>query len=391
MYASRRSFVRTVGLGALASCTGAAIAARGLEATLAAQVPVRGRQMALPADAIRIGSNEHPYGPGPHVVEAVTRALHEGNRYASTPFRLSGVVASYLSVPGDTVLMAAGSGDLLRASVLAFTAPDKPLATFSPTFEAPVRLATSLDVPIRAVPITGPALSLDIDALVDQSRGAGLVYLCNPNNPTGTFLSRAAVVKAIETIHAATPTATILVDEAYVDCADDPTYGSIASIAATTPNVLVLRTFSKIHGMAGLRIGYAVASVPTMTRLQRYAGSSVLSGPSAAAAMASLENTTYYQEQRKLILDTKAYLVRSLTEMGYAPAPSQGNFVMVDVKRSTQEFQAACREHSVMVGRPFPPLMTHSRISVGTQAEMERAVEVFRGVLPPGAPSSARR
>ena len=264
MSTTRRGFVRTIGLSAV-SVTGAAIAYRGLEAELAAQA--LGQVMPeIPAGAIRISSNENPHGPGPHVVTAVQKALvAEGNRYSRTPGVLAGVVAQTQNVPPASVLMASGSGDLLRAAVLAYTSASRPLVTGVPSYEGPVRVAEALAVPVTGVPVTG-ALGLDLPAMVRAAKGAGLVFLCNPNNPTGTVLPKAAVASAIGEIRAASPSTVIVVDEAYYDCVDDPAYGSLASLAAETPGVMVLRTFSKIHGLAGLRIGYAVGHPDTLAK-----------------------------------------------------------------------------------------------------------------------------
>ena len=379
MSTTRRGFVRTIGLSAV-SVTGAAIAYRGLEAELAAQA--LGQVMPeIPAGAIRISSNENPHGPGPHVVTAVQKALvAEGNRYSRTPGVLAGVVAQTQNVPPASVLMASGSGDLLRAAVLAYTSASRPLVTGVPSYEGPVRVAEALAVPVNGVPVTG-ALGLDLPAMVRAAKGAGLVFLCNPNNPTGTVLPKAAVASAIGEIRAASPSTVIVVDEAYYDCVDDPAYGSLVSLAAETPGVMVLRTFSKIHGLAGLRIGYAVGHPDTLAKYRLYVGQSVISNVSAAAALASLEDTAYYQSQRRLNLETRAWTTKALTDLGYAPVPSQANFVLVDVRRDVRAFNAACRAKGVLVSRPFPPLVTHARISIGTRDEMTRAMDVFREVL----------
>lgn len=380
MFTSRRGFVRTVGLSA-AALTGAAIGSRGLEAELAAQA--MGQQMPeVPAGAIRISSNENPYGPGPHVVAAVNKALlGEGNRYGRSGMVLTSAVAKSLDLPPASVLMASGSGDLLRAAVVAYTSPTRALVTAVPSYEGPVRVADALKVPISGIPVTA-AMGLDLPAMVAAaSKGAGLAFICNPNNPTGTFLSKSAVTAAVHAIRAASPGTTVLVDEAYFDCVDDPTFGSVAELAAATPGVLVLRTFSKIHGLAGMRIGYAVGHPETLASYRLYVGQSVISAASAAAAVASLEHAGYYQEQRRLNTAGRTWTMRALTELGYAPVPSQTNFVLVDVKRDVREFNAACRARGVLVARPFPPLDTHARISIGTPDEMTRAMAVFRDVL----------
>lgn len=379
MALTRRGFVRRVGWATAGSMSVAMIAAHGSEAL--AGVTGAGQPPPLPAGTIRLGSNENPYGPAPHVVAAVDRALHDdGNRYTRLPMQLSGQLASTLSVAGDAVLASAGSGDLLRAAVLAFVAPDKPLVAPTPTFEAPARTAGMLRLPTRLVPLT-TAFTSDLARMTEQARGAGLVYLCNPDNPTGTFHPRTAVAAFLEAVASASPETVVLVDEAYCDCADDASYGSVVPLAVSRRNVVVTRTFSKVHGLAGLRIGYAVAHPETLERLAPYVGGGVLSCVSAAAAMASLDDTAYFARQQALNREARARLTRALTDLGHPPVPSQANFVLVDVRRDVREFGAACRAHGVMVGRPFPPLDTQARISFGTPDEMTRAIEVFGKVL----------
>jgi histidinol-phosphate aminotransferase len=379
MAVTRRGFVRRLGQ-ATATVTGTMLAARGFEDLAAAHAAGQDRPE-IPPGMIRLGSNESPYGPGPHVVAAVERALHDdGNRYTRLPMLLTGRLASMLSVSSGSVLAAAGSGDLLRAAVLAYVSADKPLVAASPTFEAPVRTAESLRLPLRLVPLTA-ALSNDLDRMAEQGRGAGLVYICNPDNPTGTCHPKTAIVGLIETLATTSPETVVLIDEAYFDCADDPTYGSVAALAAERRNLVVARTFSKIHGLAGMRIGYAVAHPETLDRLRPCAGTGVVACASAAAAMASLDDTAYFQRQQALNRDARARVTKALTEIGYAPVPSQANFVMVDVRRDVRDFGAACRERGVLVGRPFPPLATQARISFGTPDEMTRAIAVFTDVL----------
>lgn len=380
MALTRRGFVRRFGHATAGTVTGALIAARGFEDLAAAHAAGQDRPE-IPAGMIRLGSNENPYGPGPHVVAAVERALHDdGNRYTRLPMLLTGRLASMQGVSTGSLLLSAGSGDLLRAAVLAFVSPTKPLVASAPTFEIPVRTAESLRLPMRLVPLL-PSLGNDLDRMAEQGRGAGLLYLCNPDNPTGTFQARSAVVALLDTLARTSPDTVVMVDEAYFDCADDPAYGSVAAIAAERQNVVVVRTFSKIHGLAGMRIGYAVAHPETLDRMRPYAGAGVVACASAAAAMASLEDVEYFKRQQTLNREARARLTKALGDLGYPAVPSQANFVMVDVRRDVRDFGGACRALGVLVGRPFPPLATQARISFGTPDEMTRAIDVFGRVL----------
>ena len=254
MALTRRGFVRRLGLTTAAgTVTGKMLAGRGLEAFAAAQAT--GQPAPDVAEGvIRLGSNESPYGPGPHVVAAVERALRdEGNRYTRLPMQLAASLTSNLGVSGSSLLVAAGSGDLLRAAVLAFVGAQRPLVAATPTFEIPVRTAESLRLPIRLVPLTA-TLSTDPDRMIEQARGAGLLYLCNPDNPTGTCHARTTIVHVIDSVARHSPETVVLIDEAYFDCADDPSYGSVASLAAAQQHVIVTRTFSKIHGLSLIHI-----------------------------------------------------------------------------------------------------------------------------------------
>jgi histidinol-phosphate aminotransferase len=380
MTLTRRGFVLRFGHATAGTVTATMLAARGFEDRMAAYAAGQERPE-IPPGMIRLGSNENPYGPGPHVVAAVERALHDdGNRYTRMPMILTGRLASMLGVSSGALLVSAGSGDLLRAAVLAYVGPDRPLVAASPTFEAPVRTAESLRLPIRLVPLL-PSLANDLARMTEQGRGAGLVYICNPDNPTGTFQARPAVVTLLDTLASTSPDTVVMVDEAYFDCADDPTYGSVVAIAAERRNVVVVRTFSKIHGLAGMRIGYVVAHPETLERMRPYVGGGVVACASAAAAMASLDDSGYFRRQQELNRDARARLTRALTDLGYPPVPSQANFVMVDVRRDVRDFGGSCRALGVLVGRPFPPLATQARISFGTPDEMTRAIDVFGKVL----------
>jgi histidinol-phosphate aminotransferase len=341
---------------------------------------------AAAAGAIRIGSNEYPFGPGPHVVEAIEKALRDGNRYSRTPGDLTEAIAEAHGVKAENVLLTAGSGDLLRTSVLAFASPTAGLVAGNPTFESPIRTATARKVPMQLVPVKAD-LSFDLDAIAARSAGAGLVYLCNPNNPTGTAESAVAIKAMIQKVHALAPKAYVLIDEAYIDCTDDPAIATAIPQTVTDPQILVTRTFSKLHGMAGLRIGYAVAHPSTIAKLRVYAGQSVVSNVSAAAAMTSLADKTYYRAQQDLNRKTRDWTTAALTALGYPPIKSHANFVMVDVKQPSTAFQAACKEKGVLVARPFPPLTNYSRISIGTPEEMKTAMDVFEAVL--GAKATA--
>jgi histidinol-phosphate aminotransferase len=265
-------------------------------------------------------------------------------------------------------------------AVLAFTRGDRALVTAAPTFEEPADVAAVVGAPVRAVRVDG-ALRLDLAAMADQARGAGLVFLCNPNNPTSTVHPAADVRDFVTRAHRASPEAVVLVDEAYHEFVEDAGYATAIPLALADPRVVVARTFSKIHGLAGLRVGYAVGAAPTIAAMRRHRLGLGVSGLAAAAALAALGQRTFVRRQQALNREARAFTQRFLADRGHAVASSETNFLFVDLRRDSRAFQDACAKRGVLVGRPFPPLTTHARVSIGTMAEMRRAVAVFRDVL----------
>ena len=226
---------------------------------------------ALAGDAgpIRLGANENPSGPGPAAVEALRAALREANRYpGQAQPQLVGNLAAHHGVPRDQVLLAPGSGEILRASTLAFTSATRSLVAASPTFEAPARAAAQAGAPIVAVPVQASG-SLDLDAMAAKAAGAGLFFVCNPNNPTGGASPAAAVVDFVARVRRVSAEAVILIDEAYFEYMDDPAYATAIPLVGRDPRVIVSRTFSKIHDMAGMRVGYAIGQADVVAAVRR--------------------------------------------------------------------------------------------------------------------------
>jgi histidinol-phosphate aminotransferase len=210
----------------------------------------------------------------------------------------------------------------------------------------------------------------------------GLVFFNNPNNPTATVHGAKTVADMVARIRKASPSTVILIDEAYHDYVTDPSYETAIPLALSTPNVLVARTFSKAYGMAGMRIGYAIGMVDTLKPLAQLKMPYNVSVFGVAAAIASLNDPQHIADERKRNTEVRAFTVKALQDMGAKPADSQGNFLFADIGRPAKDFRDACAKQGVMVGRDFPPFeKTHCRISIGTMAEMQKAVDVFRVVL----------
>jgi histidinol-phosphate aminotransferase len=234
---------------------------------------------------------------------------------------------------------------------------------------------------VREVPVDSN-LRLDLDGMADAAQGAGLVFLCNPNNPTSASHSAETVSAFIEHVVSSSPGTGILVDEAYIDYATDPSVASAIAESLTYPGVFLARTFSKAYGMAGLRLGYAAGQTETLDKLSRAWGLGEVSLLTASAAIASLNDPDHMEWEREENRKVREFTINELGKMGFESAESQTNFLFVDIGRSAAEFRDACLALGVLVGRDFPPMeKTHARISLGTMEEMQRALEVFRQVL----------
>ena len=375
------------------SLDGGWIAARGREAWAAGD---RDLQAGAPAARlIRISSNENPLGPGDHVVAAITGAFPQAARYPGNASAHEGTlitaIARRYGADDARVTLGAGSGELLTNAVRAFTSSSRPLVTAWPSFEAPRDTAVKIGTPVREVGFDA-GLKIDLDKMIAAARGAGLVFFCNPNNPTATVHGKTAVADLVKAIRAASPDTVILVDEAYHDYVTDPSYESAIPLALTTPNVFVARTFSKAHGMAGLRAGYAVGDPKVIARLAAFKTPNAVGTLTLSAAVTSLANTAHIAAERQRNTGVRAFTVKAFADMGVTGTDSQTNFLFMDIKRPARGFRDACRASGVLVGRDFPPFeKQYCRISIGTMDEMERAVAVFRTVLGGGTTTSRQQ
>jgi histidinol-phosphate aminotransferase len=382
MSLSRRGFVRTIGLGGAGLST-AFVIGRGREAMAfdgaepqALQPPVDG--------VIHIDSNENPRGPGTSSIEALHRAISArvGRGYPPDYVGdLRETIAARYNVGTDGVIIGTGSGPILEAGVRAFCSASKPLVTASPSYGAPEGAARRIGAPIKAIPVDRE-LKLDLNAMAEAATGAGLVFLCNPNNPTATAHTFAAVDRFVRRIKQASPETAILIDEAYIDYTHDAAVKTAIPLAEELPGVFVARTYSKAHGMAGLRLGYAVGQAATVRTVQQAWSLGSMNTLTAAAGITSLRDTAHMEEERKENARVRDFTLQAFKRMGYEASDCHTNCIFVNLGRPASEFRDACRKLGVAVGRDFPPMeKTHSRITLGTMDEMRKAVEVFQKVL----------
>ncbi|HEX7138081.1 MAG TPA: aminotransferase class I/II-fold pyridoxal phosphate-dependent enzyme [Vicinamibacterales bacterium] len=393
MSLSRRSFFRTAGAASVGVFSSEWLTARGREA-FASATDARALDAAWQsADlrrAIHIDSNENAYGPGAAALDAARGVLGPpAGRYPANERALQSAIAKHLGVEPQNVLIGTGSTEVIEAAVLAFTSSTRHLVAPLPTWENPARKARAIKAAVKDIQVDGD-LKLDVSAMTAAAPGAGLVFFCNPNNPTGTVHSHATVTKFVEDVLAASPRTTILLDEAYYDFVVDPSYATGVPLAMKYPRVIVTRTFSKVHGMAGLRVGYAIGHPDTLKAMAaRKTGD--LNVLSAAAAAASIHDATHVAKQRDQIRTSLDATMKTFKDAGYRVSDSQANFVLADVKRPAKEFRQMCERMGVYVGRDFPPLTNWARVSIGTADEMRVANEVFRKVLTATASTALNR
>jgi histidinol-phosphate aminotransferase len=379
---SRRSFLTAD----LLPFPAAVIAQRGREAEQASPAPGRRRDRPrIPPDFVRIDSNENPLGPGPLAMEALVKAFEHAGRYPTNARPNTGElrdeVARKLGVQPENVVLGNGSGELLRIAARVYTSTSRHLVTAAPSFEAPQRMASQLGVGVKAIPVEKTG-RLDVERMAEAARWAGLVFFCNPNNPTGTVHSYKTVSDFVARVRRDSPETAILIDEAYHDYVDDPSYGSVMALALEHPNVFITRTLSKAYGMAGLRVGYAIGQPRTIEALRRWIMTFSTNSLAQAAAVAGLRDQAHIDSERARNSEVRKYTTRFFNDLGYKTTDSQCNFVFVDIGRPAKEFQQACGNQGVLVGREFPPLEKNwSRISLGTMDEMKKAHEVFAKVL----------
>jgi histidinol-phosphate aminotransferase len=383
---------RAAGQSLLATALGLSAWSR-LEGTVRAESLAPASSGLAPAVAggapIRLGANENPYGLGPASMDAIRNGLAEANRYGNeSAAKLANDLATLHGVPREQILLTPGSGEILRAATAAFTSASRSLVAASPTFEQPGRTAALIGAPVSAVPVLASG-SLDLPAMADKAAGSGLFFICNPNNPTGGASSAAAITDFVARVRRVTTDAVLLIDEAYYEYVDDPAYATAIPLVRTDPRLIVSRTFSKVYGMAGLRVGYAVGQQEALAVMRRSLSQGTLSGLSAAAAVAALADRAHLDKQKALNREARAFTVKAFEAAGYHVLPSQANFVMVDVHREVGGVQAVCRQSGVLIARAFPPLTTYARVSIGTLDEMRRALDVMLPAL--ATPASAMR
>ncbi len=335
-------------------------------------------KFADPNIGIHIDANENPMGPSDGARQAMIEIIPKGGRYLFTmEEELAEIFAKQEGLDPESVIPFAGSSEPLHYTVLAFTGKGKPLVVADPGYEAPMWAAAIAGAPVIKVPLADPkgAAKHDVKAMLAASSTPGVIYICNPNNPTGTCTPH----EDIEQVVAAAPKDTVvLIDEAYIHLCDAPR--SIAFVKEGK-NVIVLRTFSKLYGMAGIRMGFAIGRPDLLAKVSAFGGQNSLPVTALAAAKASLLDPTLVPARKKTIADIRVETLAWLNGQGYATTPSESNCFMLDVRRPGKEVQAALAGKEMFVGRIWPAWPNSLRITVGTEPEMMAFRKSFTEVM----------
>lgn len=319
-----------------------------------------------PEGAVMINANENPLGPCQQALEAMQPVLRNGGRYLfGESLRFSEVLAAQEGLGPENVAAFAGSSDPLHRTVLAFCGPDRPFVTADPGYEAGERAAAFLNAPVHAVPLTKDHRH-DVRAMMQAAAGRpGVFYICNPNNPTGTLTPRQDIEWLLENKPAGS---ILLIDEAYIHFAG---VASCTGLAAQGKDVIVLRTFSKLYGMAGLRAGAAIARPDLLGKIRPY-GAGYLPTTGIVGARVSLGVSGLVEERRKYVREIREAQFSWLEKRNIPYIPSVSNKFMMDVGRPGREVASLLAGRGVFVGRSWPSMPNHIRVSIGTAEEMKK-------------------
>ena len=329
-----------------------------------------------PPDAVLLNANENPLGPCKEAREAAARMIEHGGRYRyGEADRVQQLLAEQEGVKPDCVRVYAGSSAPLHQAVLAFTSPKRPFVMADPGYESGAGAAAFIGAETIRIPLMkNNAYAHDVKAMAAASPTAGLIYICNPNNPTGTLTSKSD----IEWLVANKPAGSIvMIDEAYTHIAGAPFH---TDMVAADKDVVILRTFSKIYGMAGLRAGAAIARPDLLRKLGGFS-SGMMPITGMAAASASLEAKYVIPERRKYIGDVREETYGFLEKHNFSYVAGKSNCFMIDVKRPVGEVITALQGEKIYVGRRWPVWPTHMRVTVGTAEEMKKFQAAFRKVM----------
>ena len=378
---SRRSFVGTVAAALGSIRLGAAdLLAQGRAAAAGAQ-PMPRRPSVDEYDAFaKLSSNENPYGPPESVMKAMTNAFKYANRYGYPDGGIVEAIAKHHGVTPDNILLTAGSGEVLDVVGTTFTQGGKKVVGVEPSYSQVYQHVTRIKGEAILLQLTKDHRQ-DIPSIIHAAkthyRDIGFVYLCNPNNPTGIVVPKQEVKQLLDGLPEDMP---VLIDEAYHHFVEDPAYATSVPYVIEGRPVIVARTFSKIAALAGMRLGYGVASKEMIERMRPYSMGSI-NAVVKWGGVAALNDTASQQHVRETTIRLRKKAATDLQALGYEVIPSETNFFMVHIRRQVVPVIEEFRKRGVLVGRPFPPMLEHLRVSIGTADEMDRFMVAFKDIF----------
>jgi histidinol-phosphate aminotransferase len=362
---SRRSFL------SLSAAASAALALRIVTEPMLAHARVHN----FPKDAIRLDANENPLGPTASAREAAIAIVPQGGRYSD--YLTDDLVKTLAEMEGlkpEQVRVYAGSSEPLHHTVAAFTSPQRSYVTADPGYEAGMFAAHAAGAKVVKVALT-KTYAHDVKAMLAAAPDAGVFYVCTPNNPTGTLTSHSDIEYLVENKPKGS---VVLVDEAYIHFSDAV---SVMDLVKADKDVLLLRTFSKIFGMAGLRCGAVFARPDLLEKIEHYGGWNFMPITALAAASASLKDAPLVPERKRINATIRSQVFAWLDRNGYSYVPSESNCFMLDTKHPAQAAIDALAKQNVFIGRIWPVWPTYARITIGTAPEMEQFQAAWQKVM----------
>jgi histidinol-phosphate aminotransferase len=339
----------------------------------------------------KLASNENNWGPPESVMKAMTGSWKYANRYGYPDGNVVQAIADHHGVKPENILLTAGSGEVLQVVGTTFLLGGKKVIGADPSYGSVYQHATNIKAEAIKVPLLKDYrqdVSAMIEATNKNAKDIGFFYLCNPNNPTGAVVTAKEVKQILDGIPKDMP---VLIDEAYHHFVDDPAYGTSTPYVLEGRPVIIARTFSKIAALAAMRIGYAVAPAPIIQKMRPFSMGSV-NVLAKWGAVASLKDTQGQADVKAKVIALRNKTTRELENYGYPVIPSQTNFFMVSLDgRTVQPVIEEFRKKGVLVGRPFPPMVQHLRVSVGLPEEMDRFLKGFKEIFPKKSPTTMAR
>jgi histidinol-phosphate aminotransferase len=387
-------------MGGLATALG--VAGLSPYELLAQQRGQRGRGAAAPADPnapkkdpvveydkmAKLANNENPYGPPESVMKAMNDAWKYANRYGYPDGGIRQAIAEHHGVKPENVLISAGSGEILKVVDTTYLPAHKYFLGTDPTYDSMYNYVTQSKGMAIKIPLKKD-YTADIDAMIHaaklHARDVGVVYLCNPNNPTGNIIPKDQIRKLLDSVP---EDMTVFIDEAYHHFVENPNYEPSIKYVLEGRRVIVARTFSKIAALAGMRLGFAIAPPEMIAEMQPQMIGSI-SSVVKWGGVAAMKDSANEAKVKAITRQLRDRTQSELAAYGYESIPSDANFFMVNMKTDVTPLGQKFAEKYVLVGRKFPPMDNWLRVSVGTDEEMKRFMSAFKEIMPAGKPASS--